>query len=361
MNRPALFSSCCLGLLLLRVALPVHAATPGQGQPPSPPSPPEAGLDDLAALPGRPAWGALPVLRGQQAYLPVARQALHSPKALERQRATFVLALLELPESRPSLRFLLHDADRAVRQLAGVALCLQGDAGGLAAARQALLTAEPWQQYYALLGLWRVGGERVAGWLRADRAALSPFLQGCLDEALRKPYRTPWAQVVPQAVSLPENAEALWGDVADALIEETDWWWHKGNYDQSIRCQQASLFFDPQNVDAWGNIAWLQWSMGRDGEAIRTYRRCLQLNPLSWEAADQLAVYYRGHHQLEAAARYFGQAAKLGSPAIQRRQWGHVLELLGRNDEARSVWQQILQLDPNDPIAKRQLQRLDGK
>jgi hypothetical protein len=364
--------------VVLTAILVTAAAGYGATPPPSGPPGPGAGmgpqlrqpagephaspLDLLAAQPGRLAWGPLPILRGQRALLTLTRQALHYREPLVRRRGLMVLGLLELPEAVPSLVTMQGDPVREVRLQAAVSLALLGDARGLFGCREALVTGPDWLRFYAIHGLWRLGGLRATRLLDAARPQLSPFLQKCTDEALADDSRPP--RVRPAAAASggapPQNLEGLWGYAADALIGECDWWWHKGDYEQCIRSQEVSLFFDPHNVDGYTNVAWLQWSLGRQGEAVATYHRCLRDNPTSWEAADALGTYYRQHKQLDLAAKYYALAAKLGSPPLFRRQWGHVLEALGRNDEARAAWQQILKLDPNDPIALRQLQRLGG-
>lgn len=322
-----------------------------------------AWLAELGERPGRPEWGPLPVLEDQAALLQPTIAASRDEGLTERRRAAFLLGLLGMAEGVPVLEALLKDTEREVRMQAGVSLGLLGEDSGLPAARVALGYAPVWLRYYAIVSLWRVGSRRAEEALRTARPHLTPFLQECVDQALAKPWEpvAEGVKVVSDRAHAPVERADLWGQAADALIAESDWWWHKGKYDQCIRCLEASLVFDPQNVEAYSSIGWLQWSMGRHGEAIRTYHRSIAANPQSWDAADELANYYRMQKRYALAEKYYAQAARLGSPAVQRRAWGHVLEILGRYDEARAVWQQILQLDANDPIARRQLERLAGE
>lgn len=351
------------------------AGTPAVAAAPRPPMegpPPMGGPSDelehawvgaLGERPGRPEWGPLPVLEDQAALLQPAIVASEDGAPIERRRAGLLLGLLGMAEGVPALETLREDEDREVRMQAGVSLCMLGEASGLPAARVALGSGPTWVQYYAVAGLWRVGGPRAEEALREMGSHLPELLQEAVSQALAEPWESPTGgvEVVADRTHDPVDRDDLWGQAADALIGECDWWWHKGNYDQCIRCMETSLFFDPHNVEGYSNIAWLQWSMGRHAAAVSTYHRAIAANPLSWDAADELANYYRMQKRYLLAEKYYAQAARLGSPALQRRGWGHVLETLGRNDEARTVWQQILQLDPNDPIARRQLERLAGE
>jgi tetratricopeptide (TPR) repeat protein len=317
-------------------------------------------LDRARTTGGPAAWEPRQPLARQRQWLPLVKKAIGSSDAIARRRGLFVLGALWLPDSRPLARRALRDKDRLVRMQAAVTLCLLGDRSGLPGATVTLREGPPWLRLYALEGLWRVNTPAARKALRASREWLDSFLQQTLDEALKAPPQ-PLRLVVENHLLVPRSLYDLWLTVADSFILESDYWWHEGNYDQSIRCQQTALFFDPTNVDAFTNVAWLQWSMGRHGAAISTYQQAIAANPGSWEAADALGQYYWGHDQRELGLKYLQQAATLGSPAVPRRALGHALEAQGRPEEALQVWTDILKMDPNDPIARRQLERLRAK
>ena len=316
-------------------------------------------LATAAATAGRAAWEPLPLLTGRSDYLPLVRRALTDRNPVVRRRGLFVAGCLGDRQAVALVRHARRDRDRLVRMQAAVALAALGQRAGLAGATVALREGPQWLRLYALQALWRLNTPAARTALQGSAGYLSPSLQSCLKDALAAPPGRLRAHST--LVTTPQSQYDLWLEVADTFILEADYWWHEGDYEQSIRCQQTSLFFDPANVDAWTNVAWLQWSMGRHGEAIRTYRQAIAANPRSWEAAQALGQYYWGHGQQEAAVRYFRQSAKLGSPAVPRRSLGHALETMGRCEEARQVWQDLLKLDPNDPIARRQLQRMKAE
>lgn len=317
-------------------------------------------LERAATVPGLAPWEPLPLLSGQRTWLPLVTSALRDTNPVIRRRALFTLGCLRLSEGRALARPALADTDRRVRVQAAVALVSLGDSRGLAGTTIALREGPEWLRLYALQGLWRLNSREARARLKGSAAYLTPFLAQCLKQALAQrpePSRPP-----PLVETLPPPAgrHDLWLEVCDAFILESDHWWHLGDHEQAIRCQQTAVFFDPANVEAFTNIAWLQWSAGRHGEAISTYRQTLAANPRSWQAADALGQYYLRHHQTEPGVEYLQRAAKLGSPPVPRRVLGHALERLGRHDEARAVWSDILELDPTDPIARRQLERLQG-
>ncbi|MCE5239567.1 tetratricopeptide repeat protein [bacterium] len=340
---------CCLAMLAATVAWtrePGPAAHAGDEH--------AAGATQL--LPRDADWAPFRLLEGQAQYLPAAIRATRNPSEL-RCRALFTLGVLGLPEGITPVRACLHDLDRAVRMQAAVSLALLYRADGLPGSAVALREGPAWLRFYALYGLWRLDSNRSRQALRDSRPYLSGFLLQTLDRALatRPRFRCNNTRSGAPDEKLP--AYRVWDAVSGAFVRECDLWWHKGDYEQCIRAQWTAIYFDPEYVDLYTNIAWLQWSMGRHAEAISTYRQCIGTNPRSWVAHQSLGEYYWRHGQKLVAVKYLQRAADLGSPAVPRRALGHAYRDLGQADNARQVWRDILKLDPNDPIALRELQR----
>jgi len=60
----------------------------------------------------------------------------------------------------------------------------------------------------------------------------------------------------------------------------------------------------------------------------------------------------------KASLPYLKRAAELPSPVTVKRAYGHALTKAGMPKEAAAQWLSILKQYPNDPIAIRELQRL---
>ena len=347
-------------MIWLTAMLGLLTAAAGLAAPAGPPQPAfeehTPALERLALDPARPEWGPVAVVRGHRELLPMLKSAVASPEALLRQRAMFALGQLGSPAHAALLRKALHDPDKLTRLNAAVSLCTIGDDIGIPAATVALRYGPEWLRFYALHALWKLGTTRSREALRDSRDFLSPFLQETLKTALAaRPPETLTAPTAPVCLVATDSLHDMWLGIADLFVGESDFWWHQGNYEQCIRCQETALFFDPNYVDLYSNIAWLQWSMGRHGQGITTYRRGIAANPRSWEAYQALGQYYILRKQPSLALPMLQQAASLGSPPVPRRQLGHVLEQLGQKAAADRVWRDILKLDPNDPIARRRL------
>jgi len=351
-------------VLVVRKAWPVMALLCGgiafaQPHDHMPGAPPEEEATGLRVSVSREAdWAPWLMLGGRYDLLPLARRALQQPDPVIRRRGLFLLGCLMIPEGAYDAQRCTGDKDALVRMQAAVTLAMLRRYAGLDGAAEALRRGPDWLKFYAIYGMWRLNESVAREQLRGNRRGLSGFLRKTADAALSNPLPQVERQSVRAPVEkTPASLYDLWRDVADAFVLESDLWWHKGNYDQSIRCHETAVFFDPSYVDAYSSIAWLQWSMGRHGEAISTYRRCIAANPKSWEAHQALAEYYWGHKQKQIAVKYYQQAADLGSPPIPRRALGHAYRELGYPEKAVQVWRDILKLDPNDPIARRELAR----
>lgn len=333
----------------------------------APPPPPAAehehssALDLAGATPGRAAWEPLPLLAGRREWLPLLQRALTQPDPMMRRRALFVLGQLHLRHAAPLARPALRDDDSLVRMQAGITLALLGDEAGRPGAVVGLREGPLWLRLYALQALWRLDTPTARQALATSRPTITEALRPAYDAALQHRPQPLRAGRDPNAGPAPRSLYDLWLTVADGFILESDFWWHKGDYEQCNRCHWTSLFFDATNVDAFTSIAYLQWSMGDSTGAELTYRMAIAANPNSWEAQQALGDFWIRLKFPNLALPYLQRAAKLGSPAVPRRRLGHLLERLGQPDEARQVWNDILELDPNDPIARRQLERMRVK
>jgi len=300
---------------------------------------------------------------GHFEVVPQLREAVEAAKATDRGRAAFLLGQIGDRSLVGDLGQLLRDPDRDVRLQAGIALCTLGDARGLDACRAALTDAPLWMRYYAASGLAALGTEAAAQALRAGLEEQAEFIAQHIVVLLAAAPRAP---VEAAAVAHPEQAQAMtYEDVcswaSDTYVRLSDVYWHEGDYEGAVRCNETVVFLDPGYVDMYDNPRWLLWSLGRDREAIEVGERAIANNPDSWEAYFNLGFHYFNIKQYEQAKPLLRKAVDLGAPALKQHTYCHVLEKLGDPQAALAEWERVQKDFPDDAVAPVNIERLEAQ
>lgn len=285
---------------------------------------------------------------------PFLHELLTSSDAACRARSALLLGQIACPSSVTRLARRLTDSDRAVRVQSGIALACMGEPRGISVCAAALKADAPWIRYYAAYGLWCVNSPRAKAVLESSAHGQSELVTQAIEGALNTPY------VAPPAVSpLPAKATVspkpsptqIWEQAADVFVRESDWWWHKGGYDQSIRCGEASILLDPEWVETYSVIAWLQWSMGRNVEAIGTLHRAVRAAPTDPDACFHLGYHHFNLKKYSAAEQPLRKSVELGGDHLARRTYAHCLEKLGKLEASLREWKALLEIRPGDGSA----------
>jgi tetratricopeptide (TPR) repeat protein len=318
-----------------------------------------ADLNILANKPYRPEWAPLPIMRGNIKAVPLLHILLESKDAKVRCRSAFLLGQIASPNSLDILARHLNDPEREVRLHAGVALACMGDKRGIPACAAALENTVQWIKYYAVYGLWATNTTRGRKILLTHRNDRDPIVGPAIRGALQTPFVA--SPSVPRLS--PGKKQILRGDVfyegCDIMIAEADWWWHKGNYDQSIRCLETAVFLNPYYIDGYSSIAWLHWSMGRNRDAIYVLIRAVEAMPFDPQPYFELGMHYFRTKQYTLAEKPFAKAVQLRPDFHTRRMYAHCLEKVGKLQEALEQWALLVSDDPTDVVAKRNLERLE--
>lgn len=347
---------------------------PGMGMPPmmgpGGRAMPEAGphepgpLDKLADQRWRPVWAPLPMFRGELGMVPLLHELLADASAEVRARSALILGQIACPSSTELLAAGLKDPERSVRVQCGLALAQMGDARGIDTCSAVLVADPAWVRLYAVFGLWRTNSESGKAALRRRSAKQDTFISGVIKSALETPYVAP--PPVPALAAgaktdpRPELAQ-VWEQAADVFTSESDWWFHAGDYDQAIRASEASILLDPEYVETYSVVAWLQWSMGDDATAIQTLRRGIQAAPEDPNGYFNLGYHYFNTKRYDEAEPLLKKAVDLGGDQIARRMYAHCLEKLGRPEDALTFWEAILKDNPTDGVAIMHRDRLKAK
>ena len=123
----------------------------------------------------------------------------------------------------------------------------------------------------------------------------------------------------------------------------------KGAYDQAISANQRALAYDPNNVDAYANLALGYMAVEQIQNAIVSYQKYLQHKP-SNEIYYNLGFLYEKMGQFQEAAEAFEQAIELNPQDHQSHtRLAIMLRSMGRLEEAELSYRRAIKLAADDP------------
>lgn len=310
----------------------------------------------------RPAWAPVRPLLGNRDFTPLLDRLLKSDDASECARAAFLLGMLAERDFADRIASLLRHPQRSVRVSAGLGLGFLGDERGIHVCETVLKSDPDWMRYYAVYALWYMNTPRATAVLKRNSSTGIPMVDKAIRDALKTRHAVPTGQWQPPLEEGYEpTADELWALVVDVFIAESDQWWHRGDFSQTIRCQEAALFFDPTYTEGYSLIAWLQWSGGDDAAAIKTLRRGIDAVPDSPDTWGALGQHYTTTKRCELALEPLRKGVELGGDHLIRRPYAHCLEKLGKLEECLAQWEAIVKECPDDPAAPLNAERLRKK
>ncbi len=339
-------------LMVLVATFALSAVTPAADAV-SPPSSHEA----AQVVAGEPQHGRIQpigVIAGHTWAVPALVEGLDHDDPVTRARCCFLLGQIASRDAADALKAALDDPDRQVREFAGMALARMGDYAGVSAARAAYFGNRWWIRYWAVDALARL--DRVPDVALTDP---DPLVRDIANDARRGAWGPVSAQVEYSGPTDVALADVIFG-LSNYLIGETDWWWHAGHYEQVIRAKETVVWLDPSWLDGLTNSAYLYWSLGRDVEALATYRRAVAMHPESWDAHFELGFFYfNAQKRFADAVTHFAEARELGCPPTRARMHAHALEKSGQEEKALEVWRELVANTPDDAVARQNLRRLE--
>ena len=300
------------------------------------------------------------ILRGDTVGLDVLHRLLESSDSTFRARSAFLLGQVSSTESVSYLTKHLKDRSSDVRNHSGIALAEMGYAQGIPACASVLNNGPSWLRYYAVYGLWQVHTPQARRILEAHAADKDKLVGDTIRAALKtKPTVLPTVKRRPHGPTSPKvPAGQVWNEAKGIFLTETDWWWHSGNYPQAVRCLEVVVFLDPEYIEGYSSIAWLQWSLGYGNTAIQTLKRGIAADPKSPDAWYELGLHYYRIKNYKLAEGPLRKSVELGGDMFAHRFYAHCLEKVGKLNEAVEQWQIIIRNDPKDDTAKINMERV---
>ena len=157
------------------------------------------------------------------------------------------------------------------------------------------------------------------------------------------------------------QSDGICSRVTDELWQNTDRYWHKGDYNRDIALIRVVVSIDPSFTEAYSTGAWLIWSMGDSSAADSFLQDGLRNSP------DRAGLEYEFGWQLFNTKRYVPAVAYLkrsvADGSTDRRTYAmlaHAYRLLGKYDASIAVWKKTIAKFPDYVAAPANLARVEA-
>lgn len=171
------------------------------------------------------------------------------------------------------------------------------------------------------------------------------------------------AQAAPTAAQQQVQAGGIVSGVVDTLWNQTDHYWHGGDYPRIVALDRIITEADPQFLEAYSNGGWLMDSLGRTQDAQAYYTLGVRNNPQSEYAYRNLGFFYfNTKHDYPAAAQAFRRAVQQRDADLNVwKMLAHSYEKAGQWDNAVETWQQTRARFPHGMSVDRLLAEAEAK
>jgi len=190
-----------------------------------------------------------------------------------------------------------------------------------------------------------------------------------LETAPEHPRALHYAGVLAHQQGRNEEALALIERSLALVPHQADWYSNLGivfqsddRLDRAIDSYRRAIALDPSHANAHNNLGVLLRATGQPVEAEAAYRAAIQLNPEHIDAYTNLGILLNGLKRTEEAAACYCKVITLRPKHREARK---LLALahstLGEIDKATNIFEEWLEEDPADPIARHMLAACTGR
>ena len=195
-----------------------------------------------------------------------------------------------------------------------------------------------------------------------------PVFAALLTFATASEAQTPKKAAAPAAAKSETLAQAvaqvdgMTSDIVDKLWEGTDEFWHHGDYYRIVSLLRICVEADPKFTDAYGNAAYLLWSLGDTVGADRLLKYGTAREPQLWDLEYEFGRHLFTTKRYAAALPYLKRATtNAKSDALAWKTLAHTYDRLGRFKESADTWRAVVKRFPKDLAAPSNLKRVEAK
>ena len=126
----------------------------------------------------------------------------------------------------------------------------------------------------------------------------------------------------------------------------------QGRLQEAIRSYKKAIELYPGNYKAFHNLGVIYAGQGALKEAVANYKRAVDINPAFVEAQFNLGNIYHNQGLLEAAVQQYRKVTELDPADFEaRNNLGVVYARQGKMDKAIEQWEKVLMIDPQNESA----------
>ena len=144
------------------------------------------------------------------------------------------------------------------------------------------------------------------------------------------------------AVEVTKDNYKMYNTLGSAFLSQ-------GNLDEAIRQYRKAMQVNPRYAESYNNLGYLFQSQGKLDEAISQYRQALQIRPNSVETHYNLANALQSLGRLDEAISHYNQVLQVKPDDTDtHHNIAVAFQTQGRLNEAISHYQQVLRIEPDD-------------
>src|SRR6266567_7697824 len=165
-----------------------------------------------------------------------------------------------------------------------------------------------------------------------------------------------------EAVALIERSLALEPNRADCYSNLGIIFQSAGKLEKAIAAYQRATAIDPSHANTHSNLGVLLRATGKPSEAEAAYRTAIQLNPQYIDAYTNLGILLNGLKRTKEASACYCKVITLRPKHREARKLLALAHCtLGEVDKAVDIFEQWLEEEPADPIARHMLAACTGR
>lgn len=170
-------------------------------------------------------------------------------------------------------------------------------------------------------------------------------------DADKKPKGETMAQAVLQV-------DGITSRVVDQVWENTDTYWHQGDYTRCVALIRLCVAIDPSFVEAYSTGSWLLWSMGDSSGADALLDDGARRSPVKGQIESEVGGQMFRTKRYQEAALHYGRAVQFGdTSALTYSAYAHTLEKVGRLNDAIKIWTRQVKEHPDFAAGPANLKR----